>query len=474
MQREYSKLVQDLTKMVDAMGPGGFHAEQSITFSDTGAKIVANATIGKNRRQMGLNCEDYRKILNTRIKKSDKWNKKELTALFVSIITAYSKWQVDHTREEKETNHRVQPETKDSQPTKDLSTHIQGCDLESCVRSVQGLRGVGGSGADNWILQFHSDTQYKGTTVQLGFLKIWNSESNDISHAPNNYDKKKTTLLENERKIYTHIIQQLVDLNICPNFVRFLGGGSCSYANLKAIALKNYSAEVVGAALAEGSLFEAAKTPPADQKAANINIATTKTFEMFMTEGMDTKNTKLGKHIVSILRSLRPLSDEELRIAKLALAFQAAAACYAMDLSKVYHNDLHDENIFITTFPSAKVFKYEYNGKECMFKTRVFLRVFDFDQAHALILDSKQKIDSNFGEFMANNGLSLLVYDHDDDDVAVGNTNFFEASSEQALHILGKEIHQKELTKELVDIYARCDESMFTGNGIMSKNIRPR
>lgn len=90
--------------------PGGFRAEQRISFSKIGLTIVTNALNGKNRKQMGLNGQDYRKILRHLIRNnaSDNWNKKTLTELFVNTMAAYLEWLVDDTHEVKETKNRVQ------------------------------------------------------------------------------------------------------------------------------------------------------------------------------------------------------------------------------------------------------------------------------------------------------------------------------------------------------------------------------
>jgi len=65
------------------------------------------------------------------------------------------------------------------------------------------------------------------------------------------------------------------------------------------------------------------------------------------------------------------------------ILFQISVGCYAMSLSKMAHNDLHDGNIFIDKLESETEMLYIINDKPKLIKTTFKAYIYDFDRGYA-------------------------------------------------------------------------------------------
>ena len=114
------------------------------------------------------------------------------------------------------------------------------CELYKCIEKVTGLRSNSASYSDTWILHFKKGTKYEGKEIKSGFMKLWVSDIDPIkklysdyfnTYLPNLKLIEKVELQRNlaglnyELDIYKDVIRPLVDRNICPNFIRYLGSG---------------------------------------------------------------------------------------------------------------------------------------------------------------------------------------------------------------------------------------------------------
>ena len=61
--------------------------------------------------------------------------------------------------------------------------------------------------------------------------------------------------------------------------------------------------------------------------------------------------------------------------------FQIAAACYAMSLTKMVHNDLHYGNIFVEELKTPIDFLYTINDIPILIRTKYKVLLFDYDRA---------------------------------------------------------------------------------------------
>src|SRR3990167_9445038 len=96
------------------------------------------------------------------------------------------------------------------------------CDFYKCVAHVKGLASNSTSPTDYWILSLKQGAAYNNTPISWAFIKIFLDTNNPYELA-----------LLYEIKIYRDIIRPLLDKNICPNFVRYLGSGTqCSFDQL--------------------------------------------------------------------------------------------------------------------------------------------------------------------------------------------------------------------------------------------------
>jgi len=76
--------------------------------------------------------------------------------------------------------------------------------------------------------------------------------------------------------------------------------------------------------------------------------------------------------------------------------FQIVAACYAMSLSKMVHNDLHSNNIFIEDLGDEKTFLYVINDIPYILKTRYKVLIYDFDRGYVNRLGNNELLRPNF------------------------------------------------------------------------------
>jgi hypothetical protein len=75
------------------------------------------------------------------------------------------------------------------------------------------------------------------------------------------------------------------------------------------------------------------------------------------------------------------------------ILLQVTTACYAMSLSKMIHNDLHSDNIWIETFPTPQQFVYTLEHHTFAFTSRYFVRVYDFDRSYVASLGPNHFLD---------------------------------------------------------------------------------
>ena len=107
------------------------------------------------------------------------------------------------------------------------------CNISNCIVNIGGMAADSASPTDIWFLTFNGTTTYRGQNIRNAFLKLFI----DIDHTRLSAALINTTPeingLKYELNIYKDIIRPLVDLNICPNFVKYLASTTnCSFDNL--------------------------------------------------------------------------------------------------------------------------------------------------------------------------------------------------------------------------------------------------
>jgi hypothetical protein len=108
------------------------------------------------------------------------------------------------------------------------------------------------------------------------------------------------------------------------------------------------------------------------------------------------------------------------------MLFQIAQGCYALNLSRATHNDLHHENIWVTSKdpnnPDSFIkVKYIVDGRSYNIRTNICCRLYDFDRAYAIRIGLNPKINGNLCDitsqcnYVANSKdfIKLLYYVYD-------------------------------------------------------------
>jgi hypothetical protein len=130
------------------------------------------------------------------------------------------------------------------QECQNIDSNANACEIHKCVENVIGIPVDSASPTDTWIMQYFSGTKYLGKLIDTGFMKWWVSRKSLRRMSPTN-EYLDVEALDYEVEVYKDIVRPMVDFNICPNFVRYLGSKKeCTYDQLfKIINGKMYSCE---------------------------------------------------------------------------------------------------------------------------------------------------------------------------------------------------------------------------------------
>ena len=267
----------------------------------------------------------------------------------------------------------------------DENTNV--CDIKDCIKKIKGLQSNSASPTDTWIVDFKENTYYQSDKIYSGFLKIF---INPESAKKFKYEYKNLLSLDYELRVYKDIIRPLVDLNICTNFVKYLAGGSnCTYNNLFEMLndhiYTNKNDEIRPIIIKQllnrniNILRDQIGSRPAIndiniEKFHNISKPEDFTFDIIMNEQIPSNSITFA----NLLREMRDVDNTPL----FPVLFQIAAGCYAMSLSKMVHNDIHDGNIFLEKFKTPKTFFYIINGKEYKITSNYKVFIYDFDRSY--------------------------------------------------------------------------------------------
>jgi hypothetical protein len=263
------------------------------------------------------------------------------------------------------------------------------CNISPYIKTVKGLKSTSASPSDTWIVDFKDDITYNNKPISKGFLKIFID--------PENLEKMFKTpeklALKYELNIYKHIIDKIIKYKICPNFVKYIScGENCSYENLFNILKKlNISTgkeikpEDIIIKLNRNLyyIYKEKKDRPAIESSEILPLLRPVHFDslplkynIIMLENMDDSMT-LHTWLYTFARRPEEYDREIWNI-----LFQIAAACYAMSLSKLVHNDLHSSNIFIKDLGKEEIFMYIINDRKIVIKTRYQPLIYDFDRGY--------------------------------------------------------------------------------------------
>ena len=233
------------------------------------------------------------------------------------------------------------------------------------------------SPTDIWFLTFNDRTTYKGTFIKNAFLKLF-IDINNISTKVKDELETSGELygLNYELNIYKDIIRPIVDLNICPNFVKYLASGSnCSFNSLlnflkggKVLNKKHILTDNEVERIFTENIFSCLMNScdyrssintitPEDFFRDNIYIKSKLKFSMILNEQINFDTTKKYSSFLIDKYNLKTFQSDILW----ETLFQICAGCYAMSLSKTVHNDLHIGNIFVEDLGKKVISLYFIN-----------------------------------------------------------------------------------------------------------------
>jgi len=299
------------------------------------------------------------------------------------------------------------------------------CELYRNIKRIEGVH-TGASPTDAWII-FLNNVKYNNKKINKVFAKIFIDLDNDKLYDYIKYTDENLYYsligLEYEVEMYK-TITPLVNYNICPNFVRFIGFGKmCTHDNLFNMLnekqhkkfdrniknnmlkyhTKNYGLNDATDKNVSNSMINDIDINIKDIK---FNIILTETFENYSSFHNLLVNNKLKKiNITNIL-------------------FQALVACYTLSLSKIAHNDLHSGNIIVKRLKSPVNIVYIINDEPFIINTYYRVYLFDWDRGYCKRLGDNDSIKFLYKEFSQINTiidnkdiLKLLchVYKHDRD-----------------------------------------------------------
>jgi hypothetical protein len=231
------------------------------------------------------------------------------------------------------------------------------------------------------ILTLNNTATYDGIKLENAFMKSWIT-SNEFKDG----DPTKAMIggLDYERRVYKYIIRDLVDHDICPNFVRYLSAGrDCSFDDL----LKIFEGD-------KNNLYKTiwdgtfAKYRQEDNEGPSEDVKKKLAASKYMT-----LITEYKEKPVSLYKLIRERPDDY-NANKWAILFQVCVATYVMYLSGTAHNDLHLGNIMCEELEEKRKVTYVVDDEVYTFETKFIPRIFDFDRSY-----NKQLMKNKFLEF---------------------------------------------------------------------------
>jgi len=309
------------------------------------------------------------------------------------------------------------------------------CKISNCIESVNGLPSTSASNTDAWVVNFKNGVKYDSSQIEKGFIKLWLSRTCVEYKLTNVFDRNcqnitgKNNLIKKhleeidslnyEAKVYRDIIKDLVDSNICPNFIRFLGlGQNCSFSNVSGMLESTLGTYNNNIAFYRNVLFlirfegkgkkvKRPSTTDIDSILEYVNN-TDNTYKKLYDDNFAPLKTIIDNSTFTVLLNeaikdntepwfehARYLFDEndQPRPDVWKLLFQLMAAIYAMSLSGLNHNDLHLNNSWVEPCEEKDV-SYVYGGQTFNFKTSYVVKVFDFDRSYNKRLKNNDILDT--------------------------------------------------------------------------------
>lgn len=297
------------------------------------------------------------------------------------------------------------------------------CELYRNIKKIEGVH-TGASPTDAWII-FLNNVKYNNKKINKVFAKIFINLDNKKVYDYVKYTDENLYYsligLDYEVEMYK-TITPIVNYNICPNFVRFIGFGKmCQYDNLfKMLNVKqqkrfdrNIKNNMLTYHTKNYALGDTTDQNISNNTVVDMNIKDIK-FNIILTETFENYSSF---HNLLVNNQLKKINISN-------ILFQALVACYTLSLSKIVHNDLHSGNIIVKKLKSPVNIVYVINNEPFIINTYYKVYMYDWDRAYCQRLGDNNSIKFLYKEFSQINTiidnkdiLKLMchVYKHDKD-----------------------------------------------------------
>ena len=257
------------------------------------------------------------------------------------------------------------------------------------TKLLKGLASNSASPTDTWIL---SSNTYNGPVFMKWFMY-----------------EEKTPLVASmmyETKIYTDVTNPLIKHQVCPHFVRCLDGNRDSKMSNLMDILSNSSIEDREVVLKRSmyyqkhglpfrpSITDPTMTPSQRTFFKSLDFPKRVRMGYTATEAIDGTTTITLQDFVRGLLTVAPSSVERYSQTLVHILFQLSVTSYAMNLSKMTHNDLHIGNVWVRNDPEG-VCTYSIDNDVYSFKSGVFCMVYDFDRSYVKRLGKNPLLEQN-------------------------------------------------------------------------------
>ena len=255
------------------------------------------------------------------------------------------------------------------------------------IRRISGVSG-GKTASETWILDMKNKTKL--------FCKLFINVDYDKEILFNSEEVKANFMLsskslEYEKRVYKEIIGPMRELNVCKHFISVVSSfDSCSYDNIfNMVNGKLYdkrSNEILDKESTErvlkrniNSFINMDKQSKIDDIGGgdvfnrNSELIEDLKYSMVVNKFFDTNPLK-GFTFTEFLQQYSNNVETLLKV-----LFQISVVCYALSLSKMTHNDLHGDNIFIKKLDEVQTLVYYINNKKYMINTFFKVYIFDFN-----------------------------------------------------------------------------------------------
>lgn len=284
-------------------------------------------------------------------------------------------------------------------------------DLKHNISNVVGLKSKTVSCSEKWIVKFTDSTKYFFKIFVDVTIYSYNEFINKVNsslHFDSDYAKfffiYSTFGLNYEQQVYNDIIKNMMQNNICSNFVEasdsyyrysyddllyIIEGKVKNNYNNKPLLTQNLShnlsRNLIDMTVERKNKREMSINDDDDDKKENINSKLFSEFKFNIIVNKKVDQFTLNNFIAKYTE------DKETELYN--ILFQVAYTCFCLSQSKTTHNDLHTENIFIEYSKKPKTYMYVVDKKMYIIKSSYKALLFDFDRSYSQSLGNNSFLE---------------------------------------------------------------------------------